>query len=91
MPQRPPSAPKRTNNGTYFTAVTIGSTALALFPIGLVLVSFILGGFSGNAFDENGVGAVLWLLLVTIPAGGAFFVAGVLVGVVIELARTLRR
>jgi hypothetical protein len=91
MPQRPPSAPKRSINGTYFAAVTIGSIALALFPIGLLLASFALGGFSGNAFDENGAGVALWLLIVTLPAGLAFFVAGVLVGVVIELVRALRR
>ena len=90
MPQRPPSAPKRTINGTYFTAVTIGSIAVALFPIGLVLVSFILGGLRGNPFDENGVGAVLWLLLVTIPAGLVLFAAGALVGVVVALVRGRR-
>jgi hypothetical protein len=54
-------------------------------------VNFALGGFSGNAFDENGAGVALWLLIVTLPAGLVFFVAGVLVGVVIELVRALRR
>ena len=90
MPQRPPPAPKRSVDDAYFAALAAGSAVLALLPIGIVLAAFILGGFRGNPFDENGVGAVLWLLLVTIPAGLVLFAAGALVGVVVALVRGRR-
>jgi hypothetical protein len=46
------------------------SALLAVAPIIFVANMFVLNGFQGNAYDETGYGAALWLLLVTVPSGG---------------------
>jgi hypothetical protein len=91
MAQRTASDHKRTIGSRYFAVVTLASIVLSFFPIGLTLVSFLLSGSKGNAFDENGAGVYLWLLIVTIPAGSVFLAVGTLLGIVVGLVRELRR
>jgi hypothetical protein len=66
------------------------SALLALAPINFVALSFVLNGFQGNAYDENGYGAVLWLLLITAPAGLLIAVTGTAGGLLVELLRYVR-
>ena len=63
---------------------------VAVAPIILVVVSFALSGFQGNAYDETGYGAALWLLLLTVPAGLLIVVTGTAGGLLIELLRYVR-
>ena len=73
--------------------VTLGSlcTVTAVLPILLVAANFALSGFKGNAFDENGYGVFLWLLIITLPFSIAIFVLGTIIGALVEIARYLRR
>lgn len=73
--------------------VTLGSlcTVTAVLPILLVAANFALSGFKGNAFDENGYGVFLWLLIITVPFSIATFVLGTIVGALVEIVRYIRR
>ena len=73
--------------------VTLGSlcTVTAVLPILLVAAHFTLNGFKGNAFDENGYGVFLWLLIITVPFSIAAFVLGTIVGALVEIVRYIRR
>lgn len=73
--------------------VTLGSlcTFTAVLPILLVAANFALSGFKGNAFDENGYGVFLWLLIITVPFSIAAFVLGTIAGALVEIVRYLRR
>ena len=66
------------------------STLLAVAPIIFVANMFVLNGFQGNAYDETGYGAALWLLLVTVPASLLIFVLGAVGGLLVELLRYVR-
>ncbi len=66
------------------------SALLAVAPIIFVANMFVLNGFQGNAFDETGYGVVLWLLLVTVPAGLLIVVTGTAGGLLVELLRYVR-
>jgi hypothetical protein len=75
----------------YFTTLASLCAVAAVFPILLVVANFALSGFKGNAFDENGYGAFLWLLIITVPSSIAAFVLGTIVGALAEIVRYLRR
>ena len=70
--------------------LTAASALLAVAPIIFVAVSFALSGFQGNAYDETGYGAALWLLLVTVPSGVLILVTGTAGGLLVELLRYVR-
>jgi hypothetical protein len=46
---------------------------------------------SSNPFSELGYGAVLWLLIISVPTGGIIFAIGALVAVAIEWFVELKR
>jgi cell division protein FtsX len=75
----------------YFVTLASLCAVAAVFPILLVVANFALSGFKGNAFDENGYGAFLWLLIITVPSSIAAFVLGTIVGALVEIVRYLRR
>jgi uncharacterized membrane protein len=64
--------------------VVIGAL-IAVAPIVLAARS----AHGGNMGDESGAGAYLWGLFVTVPIGGVFFLAGVVLGT-IALVRATR-
>jgi hypothetical protein len=70
--------------------LTAASALLAVAPIIFVAVSFALSGFQGNAYDETGYGAALWLLLVSVPASVIIVVTGTAGGLLVELLRYVR-
>ena len=74
----------------YFVLLTAASALLAITPIAFVVLSFALSGFQGNAFDETGYGAALWLLLLTVPSGVLILVTGTAGGLLVELLRYVR-
>jgi hypothetical protein len=75
----------------YFATLASLCAIAAIFPILLVAANFALSGFKGNAFDERGNGAYLWLLIITVPYSIAAFVLGTIVGALVEIVRYLRR
>ena len=75
---------------SYFVVLITASALLAVAPIIFVANMFVLNGFQGNAYDESGYGSVLWLLLVTVPAGLLIFVLGAVGGLLVELLRYVR-
>lgn len=75
----------------YFATLASLCAVAAVFPILLVAAHFTLSGFKGNAFDENGYGVFLWLLIITVPFSIAAFVLGTIVGTLVEIVRYLRR
>ena len=74
----------------YFVLLTRASVLFALAPIAFVALSFALSGFQGNAYDETGYGAALWLLLLTVPSGVLILVTGATGGLLVELLRYVR-
>ena len=74
----------------YFVLLTRASVLFALAPIAFVALSFALSGFQGNAYDETGYGAALWLLLLTVPSGVLILVTGATGGLLAELLRYVR-
>jgi hypothetical protein len=74
----------------YFVVLITASTLLAVAPIIFVANMFVFNGFQGNAYDETGYGAALWLLLVTVPASLLIFVLGAAGGLLVELLRYVR-
>ena len=86
-----PSPPQRFRmRWRYFVLLTKASVLFALAPIIFVVLSFALSGFQGNAYDETGYGAALWLLLITAPAGVLIAVTGTAGGLLVELLRYVR-
>ena len=75
----------------YFVTLASLCAVAAVFPILLVVANFALSGFKGNAFDENGYGVFLWLLIITVPFSIAAFVLGTIAGALVEIVRYLRR
>jgi hypothetical protein len=74
----------------YWTVLSIISGVVALFPLAVVLVNFAANP-SSNPFSELGYGAVLWLLIISVPTGGIIFVVGAVVAVAIEWVSGLKR
>jgi hypothetical protein len=74
----------------YWTVLSIVSGVVALFPLAVVLVNFAANPLS-NPLSELGYGAVLWLLIVSVPTGGIIFAVGALVAVGIEWFVELKR
>jgi hypothetical protein len=74
----------------YWTVLSIVSGVVALFPLAVVLVNFAANP-SSNPFSELGYGAVLWLLIISVPTGGIIFAVGALGAVAIEWVVALRR
>jgi hypothetical protein len=74
----------------YWTVLSIVSGVVALFPLAVVLVNFAANP-SSNPFSELGYGAVLWLLIISVPTGGIIFAVGALVAVAIEWLVGLKR
>jgi len=83
-----PKAPIITSR--YWIVLSIVSGVVALLPLALVLVNFAANP-SSNPFSELGYGAALWLLIVSVPTGGAIFAVGALVAVAIEWFATRKR
>ncbi len=75
----------------YFVTLASLCTVAAVLPILIVAAHFTLSGFKGNAFDENGYGVFLWLLVITVPYSIAAFVLGSIVGALVEIVRYLRQ
>ena len=86
--QKPPQ--KFRMRWRFFILLTRASVLFALAPIAFVVLSFALSGFQGNAYDETGYGAALWLLLITAPAGVLILVTGTAGGLLVELLRYVR-
>jgi hypothetical protein len=74
----------------YWTVLSIVSGVVALFPLAVVLVNFAADP-SSNPFSELGYGAVLWLLIISVPTGGIIFAVGAVVAVAIEWVSGLKR
>ena len=74
----------------YWTVLNIVSGVVALFPLAVVLVNFAANP-SSNPFSELGYGAVLWLLIISVPTGGIIFAVGAVVAVAIEWVSGLKR
>jgi len=74
----------------YWTTLSIVSGVVALFPLAVVLVNFAANP-SSNPFSELGYGAVLWLLIISVPTGGIIFAVGAVVAVAIEWVSGLKR
>ena len=74
----------------YWTVLSIVSGVVALFPLAVVLVNFAANP-SNNPFSELGYGAVLWLLIISVPTGGIIFAVGAVVAVAIEWISGLKR
>jgi hypothetical protein len=74
----------------YWTVLSIVSGVVALFPLAVVLVNFAANP-SSNPFSELGYGAVLWLLIISVPTGGIIFAVGAVVAVAIEWVSGLKR
>jgi len=83
-----PKAPIITSR--YWIVLSIVSGVVALLPLAVVLVNFAANP-SSNPFSELGYGAALWLLIVSVPTGGAIFAVGALVAVAIEWFATRKR
>ena len=75
----------------YFVTLASLCGVAAVLPILIVAANFALSGYKGNAFDESGYGAYLWLLIITVPSSIAAFVLGSIVGALVEIVRYLRR
>ena len=74
----------------YWLVLSIISGVVALFPLAVVLVNFAANP-SSNPFSELGYGAVLWLLIISVPTGGIIFAVGAFGAVAIEWVVALRR
>ena len=74
----------------YWLVLSAVAGVVALFPLAIVLVNFAANP-SSNPFDENGYGAVIWILFISVPTGGIIFAVGALVAVGNEWASRLKR
>ena len=74
----------------FWIVLSVASGVVALFPIAIVLVNFATNP-SSNPFSELGYGAVLWLLIISVPTGGIIFVVGAVVAVAVEWVSGLKR
>lgn len=67
----------------YWRVLSAVTGVVALSPLAILLVNFAANP-SSNPFDETGYGAVLWVLLISVPTGGIIFAVGALAAVAIE-------
>ena len=74
----------------FWIVLSVVSGVVALFPLAIVLVNFAANP-SSNPFSELGYGAALWLLIISVPAGGIIFAVGTLGAVAIEWVVARRR
>jgi hypothetical protein len=74
----------------YWIVLSVVSGVVALFPLAIVLVNYAANP-SSNPFSELGYGAALWLLIISVPAGGIIFAVGALGAVAIEWIVARRR
>jgi hypothetical protein len=74
----------------YWRVLSAVAGVVALFPLAVVLVNFAANP-SSNPFSELGYGAVLWLLIISVPTGGIIFAVGAVVAVAIEWVSGLKR
>ena len=74
----------------YWRALSAVAGVVALLPLAVLLVNFAANP-SSNPFDENGYGAVLWVLLISVPTGGVIFAVGALAAVAIEWFATRKQ
>ena len=74
----------------YWLVLSIVSGVVAFLPLAVVLVNFAANP-SSNPFSELGYGAVLWLLIISVPTGGIIFAVGALGAVAIEWISGLKR
>ena len=74
----------------YWLVLSTVAGVVALLPLAVLLVNFAANP-SSNPFDENGYGAVLWVLLISVPTGGIIFAVGALAAVAIEWFATRKK
>ena len=74
----------------YWLVLSTVAGFVALLPLAVLLVNFAANP-SSNPFDENGYGAVLWVLLISVPTGGIIFAVGALAAVAIEWFATRKQ
>ena len=74
----------------YWLVLSAVAGVVALSPLAVLLVNFAANP-SSNPFDENGYGAVLWVLLISVPTGGIIFAVGAVAAVAIEWFATRKQ
>ncbi len=74
----------------YWLVLSTVAGVVALLPLAELLVNFAANP-SSNPLDENGYGAVLWVLLISVPTGGIIFAVGALAAVAIEWFATRKK
>jgi Na+/H+ antiporter NhaD/arsenite permease-like protein len=74
----------------YWIVLSGVASSVVLLPLAVLLVNFAANP-STNPFDENGYGAVLWVLILSVPFGGFIFAVGALAAVAIEWISGLKR
>ena len=74
----------------YWLVLSAVAGVVALSPLAVLLVNFAANP-SSNPFSELGYGAVLWLLIISVPTGGIIFAVGAVVAVAIEWVSGLKR
>ncbi len=74
----------------YWLVLSAVAGVVALSPLVVLLVNFAANP-SSNPFDESGYGAVIWVLFLSVPAGGIIFAVGALAAVAIEWLAGLKR
>ncbi len=74
----------------YWRALSAVAGVVALLPLAVLLVNFAANP-SSNPFDESGYGAVIWVLLISVPTGGIIFAVGALAAVAIEWFATRKQ
>ena len=74
----------------YWLVLSTVAGVVALLPLAVLLVNFAANP-SSNPFDENGYGAVLWVLLISVPTGGIIFAVGAVAAVAIEWFATRKQ
>jgi hypothetical protein len=85
-----PKANQATITPRYWLVLSAVAGVVALSPLAVLLVNFAANP-SSNPFSELGYGAVLWLLIISVPTGGIIFAIGALVAVAIEWFVGLKR
>ena len=74
----------------YWRVLSAVAGVVALSPLAVLLVNLVANP-STNPFDETGYGAVLWVLILSVPSGGVIFAVGALAAVAIEWFAGLKR
>jgi len=85
-----PKANQAIITSRYWIVLSAIAGLVALFPLAILLINFAANP-SSNPFSELGYGAVLWLLIISVPTGGIIFAIGALVAVAIEWFVELKR